>query len=371
MDDLQPGTDDVKSANALMLVPQLDDEHMATQVAYLNLPVRQQRGCISVKSMPVVTGSVGREIKNNPNMYHHASELSGTIEKMVHLRSKKNSVYGVYDLNAGMIRAAMLNASVGSCANSMRATSNNDDTDCGVDKVGNNDNKKDHAGMDFTVPCDRWFADALSRVDVDDAIRHFTKCAVSHLKRITRRRNMPKDGLTVAIDTHLIPRYDRKPGPELTRSRQKSGTVYFERYMSVQCVDDGMRLVLAFVPLKALDKMYEAAEKLFDILQENKIHIRVALFDRGFFSSGMLDLLNRRGIPYLIPCTNTQGVVCSLNEFSEFCRMGVSVNILNGSGRRVPYILIITKRKSAKKSSTEPKDKFIGFATNIPDMDIA
>ena len=64
--------------------------------------------------------------------------------------------------------------------------------------------------------------------------------------------------------------------------------------MSVQCVDDGMRLVLAFVPLKALDKMYEAAEKLFDILQENKIHIRLALFDRGFFSSGMLDLLNRR-----------------------------------------------------------------------------
>lgn len=39
--------------------------------------------------------------------------------------------------------------------------------------------------------------------------------------------------------------------------------------------------------------------------------------------------------------------------------------------RQVPYILIITKRKSAKKSSTEPKDKFIGFATNIPDIDIA
>ena len=157
----------------------------------------------------------------------------------------------------------------------------------------------------------------------------------------------------------------------MTRSRQKSGTTHFERYMSVQCVDDGMRLVLAFVPLKALDKMYEAAEKLFDILQENKIHIRLALFDRGFFSSGMLDLLNRRGIPYLTPCTNTQRVVCSLNEFSEFCRMGVSVNILNGSGRRVLYILIITKRKSIEKSSTEPKNKSIRFATNIPDMDIA
>ena len=38
---------------------------------------------------------------------------------------------------------------------------------------------------------------------------------------------------------------------------------------------------------------------------------------------------------------------------------------------RAPYILIITKRRSAKKQSTEPKENFIGFATNVPDVDIA
>ena len=72
-----------------------------------------------------------------------------------------------------------------------------------------------------------------------------------------------------------------------------------------------------------------------------------------------------------MPCVNTKGVVGALNEFAEFCRMGISVNMLNGSGRQVPYILIITKRRSAKKSPTEPKEKFIGFATNVPDIDIA
>ena len=102
----------------------------------------------------------------------------------------------------------------------------------------------------------------------------------------------------------------------------------------MQCVDKGMRLVLGFVPLKALDKMHEAAERLFDMLQEGRIRIRLVLFDRGFFSSGMLGLLNRRGVPYLMPCVNTQGVVGALNEFAEFCRMGVSVNTLDGSGGR-------------------------------------
>ena len=249
------------------------------------------------------------------------------IEKMAHLWSGSNSVYGINDLNDGMIRAAMLKTSVGGCANSMRAISSPDDTDtdqdvpcdrCTVEDDNgdkrddtdtdqdvpcdrctvedDNGDKRDDTDTDQDVPCDRWFADALARVNVDDTIEHFAKAAALHLKRIARRRKMPKGGLTVSFDAHLISRYDRKPGPELTRSRQKNGTVYFEWYMSVQCVDKGMRLVLAFVPLEALDKMYEAAEKLLDILQKNKISIRLALFDRGFFSGGMLDLLNSRGI---------------------------------------------------------------------------
>ncbi len=49
--------------------------------------------------------------------------------------------------------------------------------------------------------------------------------------------------------------------------------------------------------------------------------------------------------------------------------MGVSVIMLNGSGRKISYILIITKR-SSNDSPTKPKDKFIGFATNIPDVNI-
>lgn len=127
---------------------------------------------------------------------------------------------------------------------------------------------------------------------------------------------------------------------------------------------------MGYVPVGAIDDVHKAAERLFSMLSDGKIRIKLALFDRGFFSTSMLDLLNTLGIPYLMLCVNTQGVVGALNEFAEFQRMGVSVNMLNGSGKKVPYILIITNRRRTKDSLTEPKDKFIGFATNVPDIDI-
>ena len=55
--------------------------------------------------------------------------------------------------------------------------------------------------------------------------------------------------MTVVIDMHLGPRWDKKPGINLTRSRRKNRTRTFERYVTVQCVDGGPRLVLGVLHL--------------------------------------------------------------------------------------------------------------------------
>ena len=44
------------------------------------------------------------------------------------------------------------------------------------------------------------------------------------------------EGMVIAIDMHLIPRWDKKPGIDLVRSRRKNGTGTFERYITAQCV---------------------------------------------------------------------------------------------------------------------------------------
>ena len=40
----------------------------------------------------------------------------------------------------------------------------------------------------------------------------------------------------VAIDKHLIPRYDKKWRNKLVRSKRKGGTNVFETYITAQCV---------------------------------------------------------------------------------------------------------------------------------------
>ena len=53
-----------------------------------------------------------------------------------------------------------------------------------------------------------------------------------------RKMGLLKKGqeVDVAIDMHLIPRYDKRYGTELVRSKAKDGTHVFERYITIQCL---------------------------------------------------------------------------------------------------------------------------------------
>ena len=45
---------------------------------------------------------------------------------------------------------------------------------------------------------------------------------------------------------HLILRYDRVPSEKISRSKYNNGATYFERYITVQCVNDSMHKKLAY-----------------------------------------------------------------------------------------------------------------------------
>ncbi len=137
----------------VLYMPQLEDDHLATQKVLCTMPILHQSEYGPFKSADMATSNIGQMIKNNPNICHQALELSGVIEKMVSLPSRHNSIYGVDDLNAGMVRAAMLNCSIGGCANSQRAT-----------MIINGDTSNRN------TPTDRWFAAALANTNVNDAV---------------------------------------------------------------------------------------------------------------------------------------------------------------------------------------------------------
>ena len=74
-------------------------------------------------------------------------------------------------------------------------------------------------------------------------------------------------------------------------------------------------------------------------------------------------------VKYLMPCKNTGNVVSALNEFADNRRRKISKNILENATNQITYTMIITKRKK-RKESTEPEEKYIGFATNANYVDV-
>ncbi len=174
-----------------------------------------------------------REIKNNSGI--RAAVTSGmvnAIAQLIGVSDRYNSMYGMGDFTDMVMRAAYRNASIGGCATSLVAARA---------AVG--------GGGISRTPSDEWFRVRLAAVDPDAVQAVFMAAVVDQLRTLKKLGKLPKDGLVIAIDAHLICRYDRTRGAELARSRYKNGTMFFERYVTVQCVNDGARVHLGFIPV--------------------------------------------------------------------------------------------------------------------------
>ena len=296
-----------------------------------------------------------RDMKNNSVMRGHMAGLAsdfthGTIKLSV----KPNRQYGLSDFNRGMMLAAASKISVGGHARGF-----------------NQGQKLGEIEWCISMPSDTWFNNVLCSGNIQDALAGFEKIVAEQLAILKKMNICPKSGFTIAIDIHLIPRYDRNRGKELIKSRYKNGTKHFEGYITVQCVDKNIHLVLGVLPIETKKNIHLAVEDIMQICLKYGIKIRLALFDREFFTTGTISLMNRLDIGYLMPCRNTKGVVDALDEFHEFKRSGKSEYRISNKEESAPYTMIIARRTRAmEKIPNLPKEKYIGFATNRPSIDL-
>ena len=255
----------------------------------------------------------------------------GTIK----LSEKPNRLYDLSDFNWGMMNAATLNVSVGGYAQGFNC----------VQKLGDTD-------QTISVPSDTWFNCVLLSVSIQDALAQFEHMVAEQLAKLKKLNIFSKYGLTIAIDLHLIPRYDRNRGEELIKSRYKNGTKHFEGYITVQCVDKNAHLVLGVLPIQTKKNIHLAVDAIMQICLKLGIKIRLTLLDREFFTVGTISLLDRLGIGYLMPCRNTKGVVDALDEFHKFKRSGTSECRIANKEESAPYTMIIARRTRAMEKST-------------------
>lgn len=219
------------------------------------------------------------------------------------------------------------------------------------------------------IPTGEWFRDKITRLDISSVL-DFAKTSMTSQLKDLQNLGYDTNNLTLAVDMHLIPRYDKEHGEELTRSKPKKSTEFFERYITIQCVNKTKRLILGVLPVPRLYGASEFVPKIIQFCQNLGVRPGLILFDREFFSQAVMNYLNENKIRFLMPCVNHTSVVSAIRQCDLGYRDSISrAEITNGHKQTAQYVLFIVQR-SAKRKGTNPEDRFIGFAASHHDIDV-
>ena len=313
---------------------------------------------------PLLTKSMQRGLANDPRQRASVmKDVEGVFNPHIPFSKKPNARYGPAIFHAIMMGAAALGVSIfGYTAATRRWT-----TASYMLARGHRE-----------YPCGEWISNICLRVDPYGMAKSLEKVMAANLERLQSLRLLSGKRIDIAIDMHLIRRWDRKHGAELVRSKSKGKTGSFERYIAAQCIKPGMQMALALLHMPALEDTACYVRKTISMCRRTGAKIGTVMLDREFFSTDVIRVLENLGVDYLIPCVNTAGVVKAIEEFSRGERPAVSVfRIAKSKNDYVEYTMHITdrKKKSRKKSKSEscvekPEEKYIAFATNRPDIDL-
>lgn len=150
---------------------------------------------------------------------------------------------------------------------------------------------------------------ALAQAPSGQAIWNCLYLALPKRRRTLERRLLPalhaplgnRDRVArVAIDYHQIA-YFGEPNRDTTRSKPTAGTHTFHTYATACIVDGSNRYTLGLTAVGHKEPMTAVLARLLDQVAAAGVTIRVALLDKAFFSIAVMQLLQSRNLPFVIP----------------------------------------------------------------------
>ena len=215
------------------------------------------------------------------------------------------------------------------------------------------------------VPSGSWVRDAVSRLSEEDTANKSESALGSTLREL-RRFGVFNEPVVCAMDKHQIPRYDEGMEPFLVRGQQKAGTMKFETYATLQCVEEGRRAQVACAHVGILDDNADVIAGLLGQVRLHEVEVSLLLLDREFFSASCMARLEKGGQRYLMPCKLTRRTKDAIRECAQGKRRRVSrCTITSTEGREGAYNIVILPRKGLE-SEEDPLKRYVAFATNIP-----
>lgn len=154
----------------------------------------------------------------------------------------------------------------------------------------------------------------LALAPSDDAVRDCLHASLPQRPRTLENRFEPvlrahlpprflRRSWKVAIDWHLSP-YHGLPfhrANELYHCQPKSGTTKFHAYGTACVTENGCRYTLAATYILGNESPQAVLERLLDRITGSGIRIRYLLLDRQFFAAPVLQFLQARNVPFLMP----------------------------------------------------------------------
>ena len=225
------------------------------------------------------------------------------------------------------------------------------------------------------MPTAEWFRQRTKDAEVDLVAGCIDTIVSAQVASVRTAGRLPKR-LVVAIDKHLIPRYDKKWENKLVRSKRKGGTNMFETYITAQCVNAGSRLNLAVLNMTQHSLNADFVRKIVEHVRYAGVNPGLFLLDREFYSTDVIRALDSMGVRYLIPGVNTGPVKKALARHASAGSKKVSkMSISNPEKISASYYGVIVPRKKISKKKKgmkdpKPEEKFIVFATNASWLDV-
>ena len=133
-----------------------------------------------------------------------------------------------------------------------------------------------------------------------------------------RRHGMFRSPIDVAIDKHLVCRYDKFERIVTTiKSKYKRGTCNFNCLTTVNCMVDDSR---ALLNAKLFPRDHSNSQTILELVEgckRNGIRIRSLKIDRKFFTVEIINMLEAQNIVFIVPAIKTTGVKEATSEFKE------------------------------------------------------
>ena len=219
------------------------------------------------------------------------------------------------------------------------------------------------------IPSGSWIRKQIAKIPQEKmivALSDGIDQTITHLKNL----GMLNHPVTVAIDKHFIPRYDKTDSPYLVKSRPKNGTDTFEGYGTIQCVEKSCRAQIGCTPVRKGDSKADIVRKLLGDVTRNNITTKQVLLDREFFSTGTIHELKQNQHTFIMPARKTPGIKKAIIQYVEGNRKSISeYRIHSGSGHVESFNLVILLNPKPTKS--KPTDQYLVFATNIKRAEIS